>query len=495
MINDLDFVAPEAEGLRSEHILRFLERIERNKINLHAFMVVRRGKILAEGYYKPIDEHFKHRLYSSSKTFVAFAIGKLIGEGKLALSDKIVSYFPEYVNGETHKWIRDCTIEDCLKMAVPILCTTYSGCEDWVASCFQHPTKAKALKPAGSVFNYNTSSSFILGVLVEKLTGKTFLEYLRPEFDKIGVSKDIWCVESTDGYAWGGSGVMGTTRDFAKVAELLLYKGEYKGEQLFPRWYMEKMTSKQIDNIEGIGYSEMSSCGYGYQVWIGKDSYSMLGMAGQDAHCFPEKDFLFVYNGDINRNGSERKYIYSLVRDMLYDNLQDEAYETDVAAYAKLQKKISQLELCKDYGESHSDTEKCIDGVRYVLEENAMGWKWVQFDFTGEGGVLRYENERGVKKIPFGLGEFVTATFPETHYYDKRVGVPSGREPNAAFIGNWTENKKLLIRCYLLDTNIANCFMTFAFKGDEIGVMLHKMAEWCISEYSGFAGGEKIKGV
>ena len=198
------------------------------------------------------------------------AIGKLISEGKIKLEDKIMDLLPEYANQDQHRWIKDCTVEDALKMSVPMLTDTYFARDyaEWAWTFFNHPTRSKALKPAGTVFNYNTSGTFILGVIVEKITGKTCLEYLRPEFDKIGVSKDIWCVKSPDGYAWGGSGVVCTLRDFAKFAELILYKGEYKGEQLLPRDYMEKMTSKQISNIQGNAYTTLSTQGYGYQTWI-----------------------------------------------------------------------------------------------------------------------------------------------------------------------------------------------------------------------------------
>lgn len=96
MINDLIFKTPEEEGLPSECFLWFLDAVRVRKINLHSFMLVRHGNILAEGYYHPFDENFMHRLYSSSKTFVSVAVGKLIGEGKLRLSDKIVDFFPEY---------------------------------------------------------------------------------------------------------------------------------------------------------------------------------------------------------------------------------------------------------------------------------------------------------------------------------------------------------------------------------------------------------------
>ena len=83
--------------------------------------------------------------------------------------------------------------------------------------------------------------------------------------------------------------------------------------------------------------------------------------------------------------------------------------------------------------------EKEIDGVRYDLEENPMGWKWFQFNFEGETGKLIYENRRGVKQIKFGCNSLLQGTFPETSFYDKQVETPANRELNSMSDLSWTE--------------------------------------------------------
>ena len=104
---------------------------------------------------------------------------------------------------------------------------------------------------------------------------------------------------------------------------------------------------------------------------------------------------------------------------------------------------------------------------------------------------LTYENNRGVKKISFGLNSLRQGTFPETHYYDTQVGVPANRELNCLADLSWTEEKKILLRVYITDTNLGSCFMTFGFKNDEVGVMLNKRAEFFMEDYVGYAGGKR----
>ena len=112
MINDYVYKKPEEEGLSSAAILKFIDRMQDKKINVHSFLIARNGNILAEGYHKPFHKDFMHRLYSCSKTYVAIAVGLLIGEGKLHLEDKILDYFPEYNENAIDEWLRECTVED-----------------------------------------------------------------------------------------------------------------------------------------------------------------------------------------------------------------------------------------------------------------------------------------------------------------------------------------------------------------------------------------------
>lgn len=492
MINDFIYKKPEEEGLSSGSILKFIKRLKDRKVNVHSFLIARNGNILSEGYYKPFDEYFMHRLYSCSKTYVAMAIGMLIGEGKLRLEDKLLDYFPEYANGTQDEWLKNCTVEDALKMSVPMLTDTYVplNYKEWAWTFFNHPTASRSVKPAGTVFNYNTSGSFILDVLVEKITQKPFLEYMRPLFDKIGVG-EIKCVQAPDGYSWGGSGVICSLRDFAKFGELILHKGAYKGEQLIPREYMEKATSKQISNVRENQFSMRHEYGYGYQVWITKHGYAMLGMGSQFVFCFPDKNFLFVCQGDTQSSAdADGDYIYEQVVYELYEQL-DREIPTDNQAYEELTKTLNSLSLNVDYGVKESPFMNEVNGVQYVLKENELGWKWFSLSFEREGGKLRYENKRGVKEICFGLNAFQKGKFPESHYYDMKVMEEGGREFDCIAEGSWTEEKKFLLRVYIVDNSLGNCFMTFGFKGDEVGIMLNKRAEFFMDDYCGFAGGKK----
>ena len=75
---------PEAEGISSKAILDFIEAAEKEQPDaLHSMMIVRHGKIVAEGWWNPYNAESPHLLYSLSKSFTSTAIGLAINIAKV----------------------------------------------------------------------------------------------------------------------------------------------------------------------------------------------------------------------------------------------------------------------------------------------------------------------------------------------------------------------------------------------------------------------------
>lgn len=485
MIRDLQFVSPESQGIRSEDVLEFIRLVEEHKINLHSFLMARGGKIIAEGYVSPFDKDFKHRIYSASKTYVALATGLLITEGRLSLEDRIVDYLTDYIDSDLHPWKKEITVRDCLTMRLP-----FGGYPQppqdpnrWCHNLLNHAT---ANRPAGTFCHYDHGAD-LLAVVIKSVTGMEFIEYMRPLFDAIGVSEEIRCIKNPEGNAWGGSGVLCTLRDFAKVGEFVLNKGQVEGKQLIDRAFMEAMTSKQACNLNANNYLPLKTGGYGYLTWITPEACAFRGMGSQSVFCFLEKDFLFVCQGDTQSNFDVHDAIlYDLVKYLIYDRIGEARAEGD--AYAHLQEKLQDLQPPM-YGEAHSDFEGAIDGKTYLLTEgNPLGWKSFRFDFSE--GTLSYENKRGLKTITFGMGALKKGKFPETHYYGNQCGTPADREFDCLAACEWMEAQALLLRIYITDTSFGQTFITFSFKGDEVGIYASKRAEFFLDDYQGVASGK-----
>ena len=480
--------SPESLGISSAGIEKFIDKLEKYGLTMHSVMIMRHGKIAAEGYYKPFDADFKHRMYSISKTFTSLAVGMLCDRGLVSLDDKIMKFFPDMEKHSVHPYIAETTVRDLLTMSTPFSDCSYllSPGKEWTESFFT----TKPQKPAGTVFLYDTSGTYILDVIVERITGKTFLQYIMDNgLCDLGFSEDAWCVKAPDGCAWGGSGVICTLRDLALFTLVFTGGGKVGEKRIVSEQYITEAVSKQVDNEE-TGHRTYGNAGYGYKVWVTIDGgFAFLGMGGQLMFYDRKKDIIFLCNADCQGYSSAYALIYECLYGCIIDEASNNALAENAQAYESLEKRLCNLELLKPVGAVKSDISKEVSGRCYTLSENPMGIKKLSVEFSENSGILKYENARGEKEIRFGLGEYVFGEFPETDYSGKKIGEPLGRGYRCGAAGVWGFDNSFKIYVKIIDDYFGNLVINLGFKGDEIGVFMHKTAEWFLDDYQGFAGG------
>lgn len=478
---------PERAGIPSAAISRFLDRLERANLCMHSFIILRKGSVIAEGYWKPFAVGEPHRMYSSSKSVVSMAVGKLYDNKLIHLSDPITNYFPDLIPENPSPYLMCATIRDLLMMATQNSCTSYDRDDaDFVKTFFD----AKASHMPGTIFNYDTAATTVLCALIERLTGKTFYEYLAPEFEEIGVSQDIDCIERPEGGAWGGSGLLISTRDFAKICLLCQKQGNWFGKQLISREYMQAATTCQIDNahISRPGRSYYHTNGYGYQFWIiPEGGFKFSGMGSQSALVFPQQDLIVAVTGDNQGNANEHE-IDNAIYEELLPFLSDPLPESPVD-HAHLLEKINSLTLCAQQGAYNSTFAEQIGGKQYTMDPNSMGISRLVFTFTQDGGQLNYDNAQGNCTIFFGFGKNEEGLFPQTNYFGRRAGRCDGEKYRCFASAAWVEPHKLILRVLLCDRYFGNFTAVFSFKENTVSVFMSKAAEWFLDEYQGFACG------
>src|ERR1044071_6781672 len=75
---------PEAQGVSSAAMQEFVNALDQID-GMHSVMVVRRGSVIAEGWWAPYDAAHNHILYSLSKSFTSTAVGLAVTEGKMSI--------------------------------------------------------------------------------------------------------------------------------------------------------------------------------------------------------------------------------------------------------------------------------------------------------------------------------------------------------------------------------------------------------------------------
>lgn len=81
-------------------------------------MIIRHGKVISEAWWSPYAPELKHSMYSVSKSWTSTAVGFAVNENKLKVTDKVLSFFPEYADLASNNLLKDLTVKDLLTMSV-----------------------------------------------------------------------------------------------------------------------------------------------------------------------------------------------------------------------------------------------------------------------------------------------------------------------------------------------------------------------------------------
>ena len=216
---------------------RFVTQAHAADIAIHSLEVSVAGRTVAVAGLAPFGPDVSHRLYSVAKSFTGLATRPLAEEGRLELDDPIIAHFPEMA--PVHPWLAATRIDDMLAMTGPHSRTTYDADGDgWLESYFRVvPTH----RP-GTLFTYDTSASYVLSALVERLTRERMLDYLRPRLlEPLGIGEGARFLNGPEGISHGGSGLFLAPGDLLKIAETLNARGMHSGSRVLPERVVDRL--------------------------------------------------------------------------------------------------------------------------------------------------------------------------------------------------------------------------------------------------------------
>lgn len=504
-----DKAIPEEVGIPSSCIKNLIFALDEKEIPMHSLLIMKDDKLVFEKYYAPYKKDTLHRMFSISKSFTALGVSLLAGEGRISFDDPITDYFPEYVDENTHEWIRLTTIRNMLMMRTCHASTTYkvNMKTDWVESFF----KVKPTHKPGTVFHYDTSAAHVLCALVEKLTGMCLLDYLKDKVLKyLDFSADSYMVKDPFGVSIGGSGLMATPLDILKVLYLLDKKGTVACSDgvtrtLLDPEFIELATSNLSDTVM-TGPLPSESQGYGMQIWQNEaGGFVLYGMGGQLAISIPDKKMLIMTTADTQGIQGGNQVIYNCIYEMLCQFVSDAravSGECGDSAYKDLMLCADSLKIapprlpksrreqapsveelfCNTNGKKSDENGKVC--LSYELSENPSGFKTMTLEFAEDSTAsLCFVRESGQgqeqDKIVFGIGEMKEGLFPI-------YGTPY----TAGAI--WLRDNVLYLRAHLIGECVGSVRMEFFFEKSEVTVFMRKIEETYFQEFDGHLYGKMI---
>ncbi|AXY75074.1 class C beta-lactamase-related serine hydrolase [Paraflavitalea soli] len=267
-----------------------------------AVLVIKNDSLLFERYDEGYNDSSWSGSFSVAKSITSLLIGAAIKEGKIhSVQDPVGNYLPEFATGP--------------KAAVRIIdLLTMSSGSDWDES-YSNPlsvttqayygsdiyataTGVNIVHAPGTLHSYKSGDTQLLGLVVEKATGKSLSAYAAEKlWHPLGAEHPaLWSTDHTGGHEKAYCCFNSNARDFARLGQLMLDSGRWKGNEIItPDYYQASIKPCLINDESG------HPCDYyGYQWWIvpnQPDIFYARGILGQYIIVIPQKKLVVVRLG------------------------------------------------------------------------------------------------------------------------------------------------------------------------------------------------------
>ncbi|MDA2778503.1 serine hydrolase [Bacillus cereus group sp. Bc002] len=296
--------------------------------NVNGMLVVQKGNVIFEKYYKGHGPDDAFHVASVTKTIISALIGICIDKGYIkSVDQRVIEFFPEYKLKAS-----EVTVRYLLTMTAPYpfvdwqepleeLCTQ----QDWIQYTLNRIGNGGEI----GFFKYSSAGAHILSAIITNATGKSAREFANEYvFQPLGMreipnynmkafrfddlfGKDVkgW-VHDPNGISTGGWGLTLTVKDMAKFGQLYLNEGIHNGKQILSKSWIKEST-------------EMNQNQYGYLWWLREEdgifSYCAMGDGGNVICCIPKKDLVVVIASEVMSNARDRwelivKYILPYIQ-------------------------------------------------------------------------------------------------------------------------------------------------------------------------------------
>lgn len=426
----------------------------------HSLMVVRHGKVIAEGWWAPYTADEPHMMFSVSKAVTATAIGMLVDEGRASLDEEIADVFPHVASPEDRANMRGVKVRHLLAMASGHAVDTMEIMralprQDWVKIFFGVPVEY----PPNTHFLYNSGASFVLAAMVGARTGQSVRDYLEPRlFAPLGIVDAPW-EKNPRGINFGASGLRLRTEDLAKLGQLYLNRGVWEGRRLLSEAWVDEATAKHVSN--GTDPDNDWSQGYGFQIWRSRhNSYRMDGRYGQFALVLPEQDMVVAITAGTKDNRAVTDFVWQT----LLPGVHDTPRPDDAAARDRLQGVLSSREVAlPTFLDRDPPIAAEVAGKSISLPYNLIGAAAATLAFSAESIDLTItRRDGGSELMPAGRGQWragVTQMWPYEEMTRARLMSRAG----------WTGERTLEIRQQCIETPFSrNWRFEFGSNGEVI---------------------------
>lgn len=289
---------------------------ELNEYGTAGYVIIKDNQLVVEKYFNHYQEASLTNSFSMAKSILTLLVGKAIEDGYIQSFDqKITDFIPEFKEDAFGK---TCTVRHLSAMT--------SG-YDWEENYYfpLNPTakayygddvekqmlNRKFVTAPGGHFKYSSGDTQLLGIVLKRaLNGKSISQYAQETlWQPMGMEFDAqWSKDRADGMEKTYCCFNSTTRDFAKLGQLLLNNGNWYGKQIIDSTFVQQMVSP---NLKAFATNEVPI--YGHSIWMDPSYktpfYALLGHLGQRIIVIPSLQMVVVRTGKTHQDQPQNKPI------------------------------------------------------------------------------------------------------------------------------------------------------------------------------------------
>ncbi len=304
--NDTVETWPLHEEYNQTEATQTLDSLNR-ELETVAFLIIKEDSIWFEKYYNGYDKLSRTNSFSMAKSIVTALMFKAIQDGYLEnINQPVADFFPRFN--------RSLKVGDLSSMASGLNWNEnyFNPFGSTARAYFGENIRKQILnleveEDPGQEFKYLSGNTQLLGMVIEKATGKSLSEYLSESFWKpLGMNADaLWQLDSREsGMEKAYCCIASNARNFAKFGVLFENYGEWEGKQLLDSAYIALASEPRFEESPQYGY------GFWLSDYKNKDIFYMRGVLGQYVIMIPDDELVIVRLGreHIRKNKEEKHY-------------------------------------------------------------------------------------------------------------------------------------------------------------------------------------------
>ncbi|MFY0592977.1 serine hydrolase domain-containing protein [Roseivirga sp.] len=321
----------EERNVNASLFEQFINALNKEKHELHSILLVKDNELLFEKYFGDNSVNKQHDLRSVTKSITALLMGIAIEKGFVkSVDDPVAKYLEEFGKAKNPDARKDqITIRNFLTMSSGMECNDWNpkskGQEDklykkkdWI----QFMANLPMANEPGEASTYCTGGTILIAEIIERSSGLALSEFAQKHlFDTMGIENLSWGHTNKKPVISAGERLYMTSRDMAKLGQLMLNKGNWQGEQLIPKEWIKEIASPKT-KITGLDYSYLW-----WQLPFSKNDEKVpticaTGNGGQYILTFPKQKTVAIFTGGAY-NSPNDKLPFTIVNKIILPSIND----------------------------------------------------------------------------------------------------------------------------------------------------------------------------